>query len=279
MEPSARRPYSRSRQNRSDSSPSSRVLRAHGELEGRRRYRWDGVKLLGRPGSPIWIDDAGSRSWPAGTCSTRALRNATWSPSPTTRATARLAPVLIDEYRKDGACDFDEEEPLTLLAAGDLDGDGLGDYIDGRGVHRGKVGEPFAHVASPDARWSSALIEDLNADGILDGIAGQRDRARRSRSSRARATRHAVEPCRHPDAAPDRRLRLRVFDNDAVRDVAVIERSAFDPMAPSSTTATPSPCSTAGRSRRPKRPFKWEARHDPRDDLGGSVRTSALLME
>ena len=190
---------------------------------------------------------------------------------------AFLAPVLIDEYRKDGACDFDEEEPLTLLAAGDLDGDGLGDYIDGRGVHRGKVGEPFAHVASPDARWSSALIEDLNADGILDGIAGSELAPEITFLQGTGNPDTPWNPVVIPTQLPTAGFVSGYFDNDAVRDVAVIERSAFNPMAPSSTTGDALSVLYGRALTSPEAPVQM-GRLDTIHGMisGGSVRTSAL---
>jgi hypothetical protein len=191
---------------------------------------------------------------------------------------AFLPPVLINEYRKDdGACEFDEEEPLALLAAGDLDGDGLGDYIDGRGVHRGNVGEPFAHVASPSARWSSALIEDLNADGILDGIAGS-EIAHEITFLQGTGNPDAPwSPVVIPTQLPTTGFVSGYFDNDAVRDVAVIERSGFNPMAPLYTTGDALSV-LYGRALTSPEPPVQMGRLDTIHGIisGGSVRTSAL---
>lgn len=142
---------------------------------------------------------------------------------------------LFDEYQSPDACYFDEKQPLTLLAAGDITGDGQGDYIDGLGIHI-RLGSVFVHASIPNARWSSALIDDFNADGLLDAATGSEDTPGITFLQGTSEPDTPLNPVLIPTELPTNGFISGYFDNDSVRDIAVIERSTFDPKVPVNTT-------------------------------------------
>jgi hypothetical protein len=71
-------------------------------------------------------------------------------------------------------------DPTGLLAAADLDGNGVIDYVMGSGIFLnlqpdGSGTPPGMPIAGPrDTLWSEAIVVDINDDGFLDVIAASR---------------------------------------------------------------------------------------------------------
>jgi hypothetical protein len=185
--------------------------------------------------------------------------------------------VLVNDYRlPDGSCYFDEKEPLAILAAGDINGDGKGDYIDGLGAHLG-TGLGFLHIAAPNGRWSSALIDDFNADGIVDIAAGSLVTPGIDFMQGTGNQDTPVNPVLIPTQLPTTGFVSGYFDNDGVRDIAVIERSAYDPKAPVNTTGDALSVLYGRALTSPEPPVEM-GRLDTIHSLtsGGSVQTSTI---
>lgn len=155
------------------------------------------------------------------------------------------AALIFDYFAEDtDSCAVPEGEAkdhafLRPLAAGDVNGDGVGDYVDPAGIHLSipipgtsmiaGFGEPIRLV---DTFWTTAIIADVTADGIADVIAGSEivpgiDFFQNSGNAAAPLN-YATIPAEYPVAS----LKTGYFDADLVRDVVFAERKLLDPSLP-----------------------------------------------
>jgi hypothetical protein len=142
--------------------------------------------------------------------------------------------------------------PPLPLAIGDLNGDGIADFVTSTNVFvNQKNGPPVAKAANHGAPWTEAVIADFNRDGVPDVAAGSD--AQPNVSFFIGAGGGALNAFVIP-SAPTRHFVVGDFDGDLVRDLAVAEvGSPSDPLGDSisilfgNAVGAPSPPISMGR--------------------------------
>jgi hypothetical protein len=138
----------------------------------------------------------------------------------------------------DGLCTFGAENELPAfhpLAVEDVNRDGSPDILTPYGLY---VTDPVtggATVYPPSGSyWTDGVIADLTGDGILDAVAGSRERSGLELfigDGQSFMNLHPVPTQRPVDA-----LGVGDFDGDLVQDLAFSELATADPDAPANTT-------------------------------------------
>jgi hypothetical protein len=155
--------------------------------------------------------------------------------------------------------DFDEQR--VPLAAADLDGNGLADYVMPRGIYlaiaaEGGPTELVQVAAARQAGWTDAEITDVNGDGALDVIATSSERGIDWLVNAGligpfvRFNRFLVDTASRPT-----HLRTGDFNGDQLSDVIALEELAGDlydlTVVFSSPSGVPGEAVRSGRVRRP----------------------------
>ena len=155
------------------------------------------------------------------------------------------ARVVFDYFDAKGeSCGINEADAIKQafvrpIAAGDANGDGVGDYVDPVGIHVSvpipgtkTIGKFEAPIQLIGTLWTTAVIADITADTIPDVIAGSEivpgmDFFQGTGNPNVPFN-YAKIPSEHPVAS----LKTGYFDADLVRDVVLAERRLLDPTLP-----------------------------------------------